>query len=49
MIDHEASSVIGMTFDDGGPHCSILAISTILTCIEMWMKFRFVNLLSLLH
>jgi hypothetical protein len=48
VIDHEGS-VVGMTFDNGGPHANIFAISTILTCIEMWMKFRFANLFSLLH
>jgi hypothetical protein len=32
-----------MAFDNGGPNLSILSISTILTCIKMWMKFRFVN------
>ncbi|KAG2575408.1 serine protease HtrA-like isoform X2 [Panicum virgatum] len=38
VIDHEGS-VIGMTFDNVGSHANIFAISTILTCIEMWLKF----------
>lgn len=38
VIDHEGS-VVGMTLDNSGEHANILAISTILTCIEMWMKF----------
>ena len=40
MIDHDGN-VVGMTFVNSKP--SILAISTIITCIEMWLKFRFVN------
>ena len=48
MIDHEGS-VIGMTFDNVGSHANIFAISTVLTCIEMWMKFRFANLFSFLY
>jgi len=48
VIDHEGS-VVGMTLDNSGEHANILAISTILTCIEMWMKFRFANLFSFLH
>lgn len=42
MIDNDGN-VTGMAFDNGGPNLSILSISTILTYIEMWMKFRFVN------
>jgi len=48
VIDHEGS-VVGMTLDNSGEHANILDISTILTCIEMWMKFRFANLFSFLH
>ena len=48
MIDHEGS-VIGMTFDNVGSHANIFAISTILTCIEMWLKFRFAKTLTFSH
>lgn len=49
VIDHDGS-IVGMAFDNGGPNTSILGISIIVTCIEMWMKFRlFVNPFSLLH
>jgi hypothetical protein len=37
VIDHDGN-VIGMAFVSSKP--SILAISTIITCIEMWLKFR---------
>ncbi|CAD6259184.1 unnamed protein product [Miscanthus lutarioriparius] len=36
VIDHDGN-VVGMTFVNSKP--SILAISTIITCIEMWLKF----------
>lgn len=42
VIDHDGN-FIGMAFETIGPKSSILAISTILTCIEMWSRFRFVN------
>lgn len=42
VIDHDGN-VIGMVFTVIGPKPSILSISTILTCIEMWLKFRFVD------
>ncbi|TKW24028.1 hypothetical protein SEVIR_3G025450v4 [Setaria viridis] len=38
VIDNDGN-VTGMAFDNGGPNLSILSISTILTYIEMWMKF----------
>ncbi|CAO2036927.1 unnamed protein product [Urochloa humidicola] len=38
VIDNDGN-VIGMAFDNGGQYVSILSISTIHTCIEMWMKF----------
>ncbi|CAN6269710.1 unnamed protein product [Urochloa humidicola] len=38
VIDHDGN-VTGMAFDHGDPNTSILAISTILTCIKMWMQF----------
>ncbi|CAN6269659.1 unnamed protein product [Urochloa humidicola] len=38
VIDNDGN-VTGMAFDNGGPYVSILSISTIQTCIEMWMKF----------
>ncbi|CAL5029490.1 unnamed protein product [Urochloa decumbens] len=38
VIDHDGN-VTGMAFDFGDPNTSIIAISIIVTCIEMWMKF----------
>jgi S1-C subfamily serine protease len=38
VIDNNGN-VTGMAIDNGGPNLSILSISTILTCIKMWMKF----------
>ncbi|CAL5014331.1 unnamed protein product [Urochloa decumbens] len=38
VIDHDGN-VIGMAFKVIGPKPNILAISIILTCIEMWLKF----------
>jgi hypothetical protein len=43
VIDHDGI-VTGMAFF-GTPNYAVLSISTIMTCIEMWLKFRFVNLL----
>jgi len=40
VIDLDGN-VVGMAFVSLKP--SILVISTIMTCIEMWLKFRFVN------
>ncbi|CAL5070608.1 unnamed protein product [Urochloa decumbens] len=38
VIDNDGN-VTGMAFDSGGSYVGILSISTIHTCIEMWMKF----------
>lgn len=40
MIDLDGN-VVGMAFVTSKR--SIIAISTIMTCIKMWLKFRFVN------
>ncbi|KAL6651573.1 hypothetical protein ACP70R_010498 [Stipagrostis hirtigluma subsp. patula] len=37
VIDHDGN-VVGMSFH-GHPKPPIIAVSTVLTCIEMWMKF----------
>lgn len=38
VLDHDDGHVVGMS-SFGGENCTILGISTILTCIEMWIKF----------
>nr|CAB3477365.1 unnamed protein product [Digitaria exilis] len=38
VIDHDGN-VTGMAFFFS-PHPAVLSISTIMTCIDMWLKFR---------
>ena len=42
VIDHDGN-IIGMAFYCN-PNPSVLSISTIIRCIDMWMTFGFVNL-----
>jgi hypothetical protein len=42
VIDLDGN-VTGMVFSNNIKQPHILAMSTIFTCMEMWMKFRFVN------
>lgn len=41
VIDHDGN-VTGMAFYCS-PNPAVMSISIIMTCIDMWLKFRFVN------